>query len=58
MDTGMNGSSSVRLCSKRCPLDVHDGCATESVGLMTESVLQFVISEFVDFEKLKAVKLK
>ena len=34
MDTGMNGSISVGLCSKRCPLDVLVGCATESVGLM------------------------
>jgi hypothetical protein len=35
-DTGMNGSISVGLCSKRCPLDVHVGCATESVGLMMD----------------------
>jgi len=32
-DTGMDGSISIGLCSKRCPLDVHVGCATESVGL-------------------------
>ena len=36
MDTGMEGSISVGLCSKRCPLDVHVGCATESVGLMMD----------------------
>ena len=51
MDTGMDGSISIGLCSKRCPLDVHVGCATESVGLMMEGVLQFVMSEVVDFEK-------
>jgi hypothetical protein len=36
MDTGMDGSISVGLCSKRCPLDVRVGCATESVGLMMD----------------------
>jgi len=34
MDTGMDGSISIGLYSKRCPLDVHVGCATESVELM------------------------
>ncbi|XP_069697406.1 SPRY domain-containing protein 3-like isoform X1 [Periplaneta americana] len=36
IDTGMDGSISIGLCSKHCPLDVHVGCATESVGLMTD----------------------
>ena len=36
IDTGMDGSISVGLCSKRYPLDVHVGCATESVGLMLD----------------------
>ena len=36
MDRGMDRSISVVLCLKRCPLDVHVGCATESVGLMTD----------------------
>jgi len=36
MDTGMNGIISVGLCSRRCPLDVRDGCAAESVGLMMD----------------------
>jgi hypothetical protein len=36
MDTGMDGSITVGLCSLRCPLDVHVGCATESVGLMMD----------------------
>jgi hypothetical protein len=33
IDTGMEGSNSVGLCSKWRPLDVHVGCAAESVGL-------------------------
>jgi hypothetical protein len=33
MDTGLAGSISIGLCLKRCPLDVHVGCATESGGL-------------------------
>ena len=36
MDTGMNGSISIGLCSKRCPPDVRVGCATVSVGLMMD----------------------
>jgi hypothetical protein len=36
VDTGMEGSISIGLCTKRCPLDVHVGCATESVGLMAD----------------------
>ena len=36
MDIGMDGSISVGLCSKRCPLDVHVGCATESIGLLMD----------------------
>jgi len=36
MDTGMDGSISFGLCSKRCPLDVQVGCATESVGHMMD----------------------
>ena len=36
MDTSMDGSISVGLCSKRCLLDVHVGCANESVGLMMD----------------------
>ncbi|XP_021931938.1 SPRY domain-containing protein 3-like isoform X2 [Zootermopsis nevadensis] len=36
IDTGTDGSISVGLCSKRCPLDAHIGCATESIGFMTE----------------------
>jgi hypothetical protein len=33
MDRGMDGSISIGLCLKWCLLDVHVGCATESVGL-------------------------
>ncbi|PSN34268.1 SPRY domain-containing protein 3, partial [Blattella germanica] len=33
VDTGMDCSISIGLCSKRHPLDVHIGSATESVGL-------------------------
>lgn len=36
IDTGVDGSISVGLCSKRCPMDLHVGCATESIGLMTD----------------------
>ncbi|PNF22199.1 SPRY domain-containing protein 3 [Cryptotermes secundus] len=36
IDTGMDGSISIGLCSKRCPLDVHIGCVAESIGLMTD----------------------
>ena len=36
IDTGMEGSISIGVCSKRYPLDVHVGCATESIGLMTD----------------------
>ena len=36
IDTGTDGSVSVGLCSKRCPLDVHVGCATESIGLLMD----------------------
>jgi hypothetical protein len=36
IDTGMDGSISIGLCSKRCPLDVHVGCAAESVGLVMD----------------------
>ena len=38
MDCSMDGSISVGLCLKRCPLDVHVGCATESIGFMTDDV--------------------
>jgi Fe-S oxidoreductase len=33
LDTGTDGNISIGLCSKQCPLDVHIGCVTESVGL-------------------------
>ena len=36
IDTGMDGSISIGLCSKRYPVDAHVGCATESVGLMMD----------------------
>jgi hypothetical protein len=36
MDTSMDGSISIGLCSKRCPPDVHVSCATESIGLMMD----------------------
>ena len=36
MDIVMDGSIAVGLCSKQCPLNVHGGCATESVVLMMD----------------------
>ena len=36
MDSGMDGSISIGLCSKRCTLDVHVGYATESAGLLMD----------------------
>ena len=53
MDTGMDGSISVGLCSS----DVHWMCMLAvqlsplDLWWMMEGVLQFVISEVVDFEK-------
>nr|CAD7206988.1 unnamed protein product [Timema douglasi] len=36
IDTGMDGSMSIGLSSKRYPLDIHVGYEHESVGLSTE----------------------
>ena len=43
MDTALDGSISIGLCSKRCPLDVHVGCAIESVGLMMDDGRCFAV---------------
>jgi hypothetical protein len=47
IDTGMDGSISIGLCSKRCPLDVHVGCATESVGLMADDGRYILVCFFL-----------
>ena len=49
MDGGMNGSISIGLCSKRCPLAVQ--LSLLDLRLMMDGVLHFVIYEVVYFEK-------
>jgi hypothetical protein len=53
MDAAVDGSISIGLCLKRCPLDVNVGCATEYVGLMMDDERCAAVCNIcsVEFEK-------